>query len=110
MYRVINGYRGFVSRRYHIYCVGLRKVPSGSWQCQECTNVADSMNNANNIPSAGGAVSAASVIAASVQAAAVPSTALASAVAAIASVAMETASTFKEPGAVATPVEPMQEG
>ena len=24
---------------YHIYCVGLKKVPSGRWQCQECTTV-----------------------------------------------------------------------
>lgn len=22
--------------RYHIYCVGLRKVPEGRWHCQEC--------------------------------------------------------------------------
>lgn len=24
-------------RGYHIYCVGLRKVPSGSWHCQVCS-------------------------------------------------------------------------
>lgn len=22
--------------RYHIYCVGLRRVPEGRWHCQEC--------------------------------------------------------------------------
>lgn len=22
--------------RYHIYCVGLRRVPQGRWHCQEC--------------------------------------------------------------------------
>ena len=22
--------------RYHIYCVGLRRVPSGRWHCKEC--------------------------------------------------------------------------
>lgn len=24
-------------RGYHIYCVGLRKVPNGRWHCQQCT-------------------------------------------------------------------------
>ncbi|CAG2067035.1 unnamed protein product, partial [Timema podura] len=23
-------------RGYHIYCVGLRRVPSGRWHCKEC--------------------------------------------------------------------------
>lgn len=25
-------------RGYHIYCVGLRKVPNGRWHCQQCTS------------------------------------------------------------------------
>jgi len=26
----------YILYRYHIYCVGLRRVPEGRWHCQEC--------------------------------------------------------------------------
>lgn len=26
----------FINYRYHIYCVGLRKVPTGRWHCKVC--------------------------------------------------------------------------